>query len=270
MSELFEAQLERAVAWYPGHMVAAMRRMGEALALVDVIVETIDARLPRSGANPLLNRLAAGKQRVVVLTRSDLADPATTRGWLEAFARRGVTIVALNARDQRGAARLSALLAARTTKKTSRAMVVGIPNSGKSSIVNGLLQRAAAKVENRAGVTRRTQWFRVSPRTEVMDTPGVLVPKIASKSAQWKLAAVGAVPSARYDPQEVARNLERWAARHGARRVPQLDSFAAERGFVRRGGKVDEHNAAQSYLRAFESGKFGRVSLESPDDAEAT
>lgn len=147
-------------------------------------------------------------------------------------------------------------------------MVVGIPNAGKSSIINGLLRRAAAKTERRAGVTRSTQWFRLSQHVELMDTPGVLVPKIATKAAQWKLAAVGAVPSERYDPEEVAHSLAGWAAQRGLRRIPTLDAFAATR-FMRPGGKVDTHNAAQSYLRAFDEGAFGRISLESPDDPEA-
>lgn len=256
-------------------MARAMRRIGESLSLVDVVVEAIDARVPRSGANPLLDRAlrqaqGRGKRRIVALTRSDLAEPSATRSWLEDFARRGITAVAVNAREQRSGARIATLLAADAKRGTTRAMIVGIPNSGKSSIVNALLRRAAAKTENRAGITRRTQWFRLSPHVEVMDTPGILPPKIASPASQWKLAAVGAVPSERYDPEQVARNLAQWAAHRGLRAVPVPEAFAAERGFVRRGGKVDEHTAAQSYLRAFEAGKFGRISLESPDDAEAT
>ncbi len=257
------------IQWYPGHMAKAMRRIGEALALVDVVVEAIDARVPRSGANPMLDRALGRKRRIVALTRSDLADPATTRAWLDALRKRGITAIAVDAHEQRSVARIATLLAANAERGTTRAMVVGIPNSGKSSIVNGLLRRAAAKTENRAGITRRTQWFRLSPHVEVMDTPGVLPPKIASTTSQWKLAAVGAVPSERYDPEHVARSLSLWAAHHGAG-IPPPEAFAAERGFVRRGGKVDEHNAAQSYLRAFEAGKFGRITLEKPDDAEAT
>lgn len=251
-------------------MVRAMRRIGESLKLVDVVVEAIDARVPNSGANPLLDRAMGSKRRIVALTRSDLAAPAVTRTWLEGLERRGITAVAVDARDQRSVARIATLLAAGAKRRMMRAMVVGIPNSGKSSIVNGLLRRSAAKTENRAGITRRTQWFRLSPHVEVMDTPGVLPPKIASVASQWKLAAVGAVPSERYDPEQVARSLARWAADQGVLGIPTLEAFAAERGFIRRGGKVDEHNAAQSYLRAFEAGKFGRISLETPDDAEAT
>ena len=250
-------------------MARAMRRIGKALRLVDVVVEAVDARAPRSGANPALKSMSAHKRRVVALTRSDLADPATTRAWLDELDRRGLAAVAIDAREPRNVGRIASLLAT-PGRPNARALVVGIPNAGKSTIVNGLLRRAKAKTERRAGVTRQTQWFRVSENVEVMDTPGVLVPKIATKEAQWKLAAIGAIPTERYDPEEVARSVAHWAAERGIRRVPSFETFASERGFVRRGGKVDAHNAAQSYLRAFEQGKFGRISLESPDDAKAT
>lgn len=251
-------------------MVRTMRKLAESLRLVDVVVEAIDARLVRSGANPILDRLMGRKPRIVVLTRADLAELAVTRRWLVTFEQRGIAALAVNGREQRSVARIGTLLAsvAKKPRGILRAMVVGIPNSGKSSIVNGLLRRRAAKIENRAGVTRQTQWFRLSPQIELMDTPGVLVPKITGKAAQWKLAAIGAVPRERFEPQEVAANLSHWLADRGSCHVPSLETFAAGRGFMRRGGKVDEHNAAQSYLRAFDEGNFGRVSLESPDESE--
>jgi ribosome biogenesis GTPase A len=268
VSASYEHQLARAVQWYPGHMVRAMRRIESALALVDLVVETVDARVARSGSNLSLGKMASHKTRVVVLTRSDLADAATTRAWIEHYARRGLSATAVDARRRQGVTRIASLLGPKNARGAARAMIVGIPNSGKSSLVNSLLGRSSAKAENRAGITRRTQWFRLSPRIEIMDTPGVLPPKITSGTSQWKLAASGAIPSERYDAEEVARRLTIWAQRHGVPGLPPLESFAAARGFVRRGGKVDEHNAAQSYLRAFGDGKFGRISLESPDDEE--
>lgn len=249
-------------------MARAMRRMGESLRLVDVVIEAVDARVARSGSNPSLHRLAAHKRRLVVLTRSDLADPKVTRAWLRAFEQAGIGAIAIDAREPRAVARIAALL--KSQPGDVRAMVVGIPNAGKSTIVNALVKRAAAKTERRAGVTRRTQWFRLAPGVEIMDTPGVLAPKIASAQAQWRLAAVGAVPSERYDPEAVAQQLQRWAEQHGVAGVPTLERFSSQRGFIRRGGKVDAHAAAQSYLRAFEHAKFGRISLDVPDDAEAT
>lgn len=264
--------LERTVQWYPGHMAKAMRRIGEYLALIDMVVEVADARVAQSGRNPLLDKLAARRARILVLTRGDLADSHATKAWIDRFGEQGIVTLAVDGRSQPSVARIATIVTrlAKERGKPSRAIVVGVPNSGKSSIINGLLRRAAAKTEDRAGVTRQLQWFRLSPNVEVMDTPGILVPKIASKEAQWKLAACGTVPRSHYDPEEVAVALHRWLlAVRPTTRVPDLDAFASGRGFVRRGGEIDYHNAAQSYLRAFNEGEFGRISLESPDDVQA-
>jgi ribosome biogenesis GTPase A len=265
--------LERIVQWYPGHMVRAMRKLRDYLKLVDVVIEAIDARAPRSDANPMLDELVARKERLVVLTREDLADPQTTAAWTDAFAARERRAIAVEARSQQSVARVARALKG-LQKDHHRAIVVGLPNSGKSSIINGLVRRAAAKTEDRAGVTRQLRWFRVSDSLELMDTPGILVPKIASSEAQWRLALIGAVPRERYDPEEIAVRFHRWLveATSGRTSVPSLESFAAARGFARRGGEVDYHNAAQSYIAAFNEGTFGRISLEAPgdEDREAT
>lgn len=250
-------------------MVRALREMRESLELIDVVIEAIDARIPHSGANASIARLAKRKRHIVVLTRNDLANPSVTRRWLASFARAGIGAIAIDARQLRGADTLVATIDAHRRAGTSRAMIVGVPNSGKSTIVNGLLKRKAAKAADRAGVTKRAQWFRLSAGIELMDTPGVLRPKIANPMAAWRLAATGAVPSERYDPEDTAFELTSWAQRNGVATVPSLEKFAAARGFMRRGGRVDEHAAAQSFLRAFNHGKFGRISLEAPDDREA-
>jgi ribosome biogenesis GTPase A len=255
--------------WYPGHMARALREMRASLELIDVVIEAIDARVPQSGASPALTRLATRKRHVVALTRNDLADPKVTRRWLESFAARGIGVVAVDARQARSAGTIVAMIERHRRAGVTRAMVVGIPNSGKSTIVNALLKRKAAKAADRAGVTRRAQWFRLSAGVELMDTPGVLPPKIRDSGAMWKLAATGALPSERYDPEEAAREVAGWARQHGVATIPEVESFAATRGFMRRGGRVDEHAAAQSYLRAFNDGKFGRISLETPDEREA-
>jgi ribosome biogenesis GTPase A len=146
-----------------------------------------------------------------------------------------------------------------------RAMVVGIPNSGKSSVINGLVGRSVARTEDRAGVTRQLQWFKVGGGLELMDTPGILVPRIPTADAQWKLALVAAVPRDHYDPEDVVARFHRWLTEKtgGRTKVPDLSAFAQMRGFVRHGGESDYHNAAQSYVKDFNDGKFGRITLES-------
>ncbi|HEX4013748.1 MAG TPA: ribosome biogenesis GTPase YlqF [Candidatus Cybelea sp.] len=269
------SKLERHVQWFPGHMAKALRRIREYLRTIDVVIEVVDARIAQSGRNPVLDELAAARARVVALDREDLADPAATKAWLRHFALRGYTAVAVDGRNPRSVARIAAAIAPAPGRRkgasgVARAMIVGIPNSGKSTIVNALLRRSAAKTEGRAGVTRQVQWFRLSPEIELMDTPGVLPPKISTAAAQWRLAICGAVPTDHYDAQEVVAAFHSWLqARHPATAVPDLHAFATARGFVRRGGELDYHNAAHSYIRAFNEGVFGRISLENLDDAEA-
>ena len=157
-------RLDNVVQWYPGHMVRAMRRIAEYLKLIDIVVEVIDARAVRSDANPMLDKLIAGRPRIVALSRDDLADPATTKSWIEDFAAHDREAIAVEARAQQSVSRILAAVTAKAKERSgiSRLMVVGVPNSGKSSLINGLLRRGAAKTEDRAGVTRTLQWFRLA------------------------------------------------------------------------------------------------------------
>jgi ribosome biogenesis GTPase A len=252
-------------------MARAMRKINDYLSLIDIVIEVVDARVPYSGRNPALDRMIGKRARLLVLSRHDLADPHATKAWLSAFAAQNVEAIAVDGRSQQSVAKVRAATVRLAAQRTgvSRVIVLGIPNSGKSSIINGLLRRAAARTEDRAGVTRQLQWFRLPPNVELMDTPGILVPKIASKAAQWKLALCAAVPRERYEPEEVVRAFEHWAAdRYPNRDVPGLDEFAAARGFMRRGGEIDFHNAAQSYVRALNAGDLGRFSFEFADERE--
>lgn len=271
-----DREFEQVVQWYPGHMAAAMRRIDDYMKLIDIVIEVADARVPQIGANPLLDTICGKRPRLLVLSREDLADSLQTALWLKFFSRAGRRVVAVNGREQASVGKANYYLGQIAThaRGTQRAMVVGIPNSGKSSIINGLLRRSAARTEDRAGVTRQMQWFRVSPTLELMDTPGILAPKISSPDAQWKLAIAGAVPRERYDPEDIAVRFHRWLreSKSGRTKVPDLETFAKSRGFMRRGGEPDMHNAAQAYIADFNDGKFGRITLErAPEnDAETT
>ena len=255
-------------------MVSAMRKIDEYMKLIDVVIEVIDARVPRSGTNPLLDVIAGKRPRLLVLSREDLADPVQTIRWLTYYNSTQRRAVAVNGKEQTSVSKANfhlGQLAQQSKGANQRAIVVGLPNSGKSSIINGMLRRAAAKTEDKAGVTRSTQWFRVQPNLELMDTPGILVPKIDSPEAQWMLAMTGAIPRDRYDPEDVVERFYKWLREktEGRTRVPDLQTFSNARGFLKRGNTIDMHNAAQSYIKDFNDGKFGRLTLETaPDDGK--
>jgi ribosome biogenesis GTPase A len=256
---------EAIVQWYPGHMARAMRRLGDDVRLVDAVVEAVDARVPHAGANPSLERIAAGKPRLLVLTRADLADPALTERWLDFYRESGRAALAVDAKERPDMLRLRAAFSAFLGEgRRARALVLGIPNAGKSTLINALAGKRVARTEDRAGVTRAVQWFRVGAQLELMDTAGILVPKIEGADAQWKLALVGAVPRARFEAEDVVARFTRWAAERGLAAVPDLATFAQSRGFVRRGTILDTHNAAWSFLKDWNEGKFGRMTLEEP------
>jgi ribosome biogenesis GTPase A len=249
-------------------MARAMRRLEEDIRSIDVVVEVADARLPHGGRNPALERLAGKRPRLLVLSRAQLADPRATDRWLEHFATLGRPALALDAKERAGAAALRAgleVLAEGLARRTARAIVLGIPNAGKSTAINALAGRKVARAEDRAGVTRARQWFRVGESLEIMDTAGILLPRIDTAEAQWKLALVGAVPRARFDAEDVVTRFHAWlVATHAAQSVPDLETFAQARGFVRRGTMADMHNAAWAYIKDWSAGRFGRMSLEEP------
>jgi ribosome biogenesis GTPase A len=264
-------QTPQTIQWFPGHMVRAMRLLEERLALVDVVIEVLDARLPLMSSNPELDRIVGTRPRLVILGCEDLADPFATRRWLAWYAAQHRLAVAVDGRLQPSVNRARAVLDRFVAGRgPSRAIVIGIPNTGKSSLINGLAKRTAAKTENKAGVTRQLRWIRANEQLEVMDTPGILVPKIPTAEAQWMLALTGALPRERYDPEDVVERFATWAQVHVPKlAVPDLEHFARARGFVRRGDEIDAHNAAGAYMRAFGEGKFGRITFEEPPGAAA-
>ena len=260
---------ETVIQWYPGHMAAAMRQMEQRMRLIDVFIEVVDARMVISGSNPALAELIGRKPRLIILSREDLADPDVTKTWTESLNAPGIKAVAVNARNPASYAQASFLVnqlaGSARTRGTARAMVVGIPNAGKSRVINGLLKREVARVEDKAGVTRAPQWFRVGPSLEMMDTPGIFVPRIENTTSQWILAMCGAIPRDKCNPENVIHSFVDYVREKQPRRqVPDLEAFATARRMLRTGGELELHNAALSYMKDFNDGKFGRISFELP------
>ena len=263
MSAHTDREFEQTVQWYPGHMAAAMRRIDDYMKLIDVVVEVVDARIPQTGRNPALLRMAAHRPRLLVMGREDLADAARSLRWVSRDEAAGERVALFSKRSRADTTRLRATVRAVAGEGAVRAIVLGIPNAGKSTVINALVGRAVARVEDRAGVTRAAQWFRAGERLHVLDTAGLLPPRVDGEEAKWRLALAGAVPRARFDAQGVIAHFAAWASDRGLE-VPNLETFAQRRGFIRRGTMLDVENASGAYLKEFADGKLGRFTLDDP------
>jgi ribosome biogenesis GTPase A len=208
-----------AIQWYPGHMSKASRQLAESLKLVDVAIEILDARIPQSSRNPDLDRMLGGKRRIVVLNKEDLADPKASAEWKEYFSADGRHVVFANSKSGAGLSgirqslrqisleKIAARAASGVVRRPARAMVAGIPNSGKSTLINMLAGKPVAKTEDRPGVTRARQWVRLEGGAELLDTPGVLWPKFGSEETAYNLAFTGAIKDAIMDITDIAERL---------------------------------------------------------------
>ena len=277
------------IQWFPGHMTKARRMIAENIKLVDAICEIIDARIPISSRNPDLDEITGGKPRLIILNRSDQADPVATKHWGAHFRTGGAVILETDCKNGRGVSRFSAsvreLLAEKIEKyalkgqsgRQLRVMVVGIPNVGKSSFINAAAKRKAAKTSDRPGVTRGKQWIRLESGIELLDTPGVLWPRFEDQDVAENLAFTGAIRDAIIDVETLGANLmlrmkeyypERIAGRYRVDTEADICGFdllaqaAKNRGFLVSGGGYDLSRMAIVMLDEFRGGKLGRVTLE--------
>jgi ribosome biogenesis GTPase A len=276
------------INWYPGHMAKSKRLLSGQLKQVDAVVELCDARAPLSTRNPDLIALSGAKARILVLNKADLADDRATKAWLEYFKKRGETAVALNAAGGKTREILSRIestsrpmvdrMKARGAMKTVRLMVVGIPNVGKSTFINRLRGSAITKTGDKPGVTRASQWVRVGPYLELLDTPGMLWPKLEDQQAARLLAYLGSIADSIMDVEQLAGELlahvlsispaaaaARFKLPDGAQDLlpPQLLEAACHgRGWLMSGGRADEARGAALILDEFRAGRVGRITLE--------
>jgi len=284
------------INWFPGHMRKALRLIADQLKLVDVIIETCDARIPFSSRNPELNTIINNKRRLLVLNKADLADEKVTAAWIAHYKERGITAVPTDATHKKGldlirnnCRQLCADILERAKIKGRigrpvRAMMVGIPNSGKSTLINALCNRRIAITGDKPGVTRGFQWARSDSFLELMDMPGVLWPNLGSRRSQLCLTLTGAVKTEVVEMTDVAMEgmvmlMDRYPTELCARYklpLPGTADFiedayerfllaAKNRGCILSGGRIDEEKFSALFLDDFRSGRIGRITLEMPD-----
>ena len=277
------------INWYPGHMAKAKRLLQEQVARVDAVIELCDARLPYSSRNPVLNQMLRNKARVLLLNKADLADPALTKQWMAFFRQRGLECAAVSA-DKNAREVLRAIerlthdrgerSAQRGMRRTVRVMVVGVPNVGKSTLINRLHGGSIAKVGDRPGVTRANQWVRVGEYLELLDTPGMLWPRLDDPVAAKHLAYISAIRDEVVDTFALSCNLleelteispdmlrQRYHIEDLSLRGQALmEAVCRGRGFLMRGGEVDIERGCAVVLDEFRDGKLGRVTLERPHE----
>lgn len=280
------------IQWFPGHMAKARRQVEKRLQQVDLVMELLDARLPLSSRNPMMNEILAHKPRLVILNKYDLADEKANRQWLEYFSTQTNRPLLIDARSGKGVKELPRTVAhfmqekwraqqqKGVRRKLVRCLIVGIPNVGKSSLINRLAGRSAAKTGDRPGVTKAEQWIKVGTNMQLLDTPGILWPKFDDPVIGQRLAASGAIKEDLFPVEDVAA----FAIRYLHKRYPNclkeryqldvlpedsvqtLEMIGKKRGCLAAGGIIDLERAANVFLRDFQSGKLGRISLELPED----
>ena len=277
------------IQWYPGHMTKAVRQMQEDLKLIDLIIELVDARVPLSSRNPNIDDLGKNKARLVLLNKSDLADERCNLLWQEYFQEKGIHVLKVNARSGASLKSIQGVVQEACREKIERdrkrgilnrpirAMVVGIPNVGKSTFINSYAGRACTKTGNKPGVTKGKQWIRLNKNLELLDTPGILWPKFEDQQVGIKLSLIGSIKDEILNLDELALELlkrlhtdypgiltERYGIEESEDGLKMLEAVAKARNCLLKGQELDYGKAARLLLEEFRNGKIGRITLERP------
>ena len=281
--------------WYPGHMTKAKRQMQEDLKLIDLIIELVDARIPLSSRNPDIDELGKNKARLILLNKSDLADERYNEQWSAYFQKKGFYVVKVNAKSGAGLKSIQGVIQEACKAKIERdrrrgiknrpirAMVVGIPNVGKSTFINSYAGKACAKTGNKPGVTKGKQWIRLNKTLELLDTPGILWPKFEDQEVGKRLAFIGSIKDEILNLEELSLELldyirtnypgllnTRYGIEEEGTPVSLLEAVADKRKCLIRGQEIDYAKAAGIVMKEFRNGKIGRITLEFPPVEEET
>ena len=281
--------------WYPGHMTKAKRQMQEDLKLIDLIIELVDARIPLSSRNPDIDQLGKNKARLILLNKSDLADERYNEQWSAYFQKKGFYVVKVNAKSGAGLKSIQGVIQEACKAKIERdrrrgiknrpirAMVVGIPNVGKSTFINSYAGKACAKTGNKPGVTKGKQWIRLNKTLELLDTPGILWPKFEDQEVGKRLAFIGSIKDEILNLEELSLELldyirtnypgllnTRYGIEEEGTPVSLLEAVADKRKCLIRGQEIDYAKAAGIVMEEFRNGKIGRITLEFPPVEEET
>lgn len=275
------------IQWFPGHMTKAKRQMQEDIRLIDLVIELLDARIPLASRNPEIDQLARDKARMILLNKADLSDPKATSRWKEYFERQGMTVLALDSRSASLRKPMQKAIMDATEKKRARdlrrgiknrpvrAMIAGIPNVGKSTLINSLAGRAAAKTGNKPGVTKGKQWIHLRDNIDLLDTPGILWPKFEDQETGIHLAMIGAISDHVLQVEDLSLKVihflreaypgalsDRYAVDEEKEDVDILSAIALKRGCLVRGNEIDYRKTADLFLDEFRKGQLGRISIE--------
>ena len=273
--------------WYPGHMTKAKRMMQENMKLIDIMIELVDARIPLSSRNPDIDELGKNKARLILLNKSDLAEDKWNDAWSEYFREKGFSVVMVNSKKGGGIKSINGVIQEACKEKIERdrkrgilnrpvrAMVVGIPNVGKSTFINALAGKACAKTGNKPGVTKGKQWIRLNKNVELLDTPGILWPKFEDEAVGMRLAYIGSIKDDILNMEELSLTLidflrekysgaleKRYQIQEEGTAVQILEAIARSRGCLKKGEELDYAKASLILFDDFRSGKIGKITLE--------